>query len=236
MKLAIMQPYFFPYIGYFSLIKNTDQFILFDSVQFINHGWIERNRILKPGEGWQYISVPLIKHSRETKIKDIQINNSSDWRDRIFRQLEHYKKRAPFYDRTMEVVKEALNIQTNSIVQLNKHVLNTVCEYIGIKADIHIFSEMNLLIDKVNAPDEWALNICKKLGGVDEYWNPEGGLDFFHRYKYEREAIEIKFLKMRLTKYPQRRKEFIEGLSIIDMLMFLEPDNILERLDDYDII
>ena len=66
-KVAIMQPYFFPYLGYFSLIKHTDEFILFDPVQFIRHGWIERNRILKPENGWQYISVPLEKHEMQRK-------------------------------------------------------------------------------------------------------------------------------------------------------------------------
>ena len=98
MKLAIMQPYFMPYIGYISLIKNTDQFILFDTVQFIRHGWIERNRILKPNEGWQYIQVPLIKdNGRDTVIKNVRINNAENWKSKIIAQLQHYKKKAPNY-------------------------------------------------------------------------------------------------------------------------------------------
>ena len=91
MKVAIMQPYFFPYLGYFGLINHTEKFILFDTVQFIRHGWIERNRILKPMEDWQYIAVPLKKHSQKTLIKDIEINNSIDWKNKIFAQLTHYK-------------------------------------------------------------------------------------------------------------------------------------------------
>ena len=97
MKLGIMQPYFFPYIGYFSLIKHTDDFILLDTVQFIRHGWIERNRILKPSDGWQYIMVPLKKHSRETLIKNIEINNEQQWKEKILAQLQHYKKQAPYF-------------------------------------------------------------------------------------------------------------------------------------------
>ncbi len=81
MRLAVMQPYFFPYLGYFALIKKSDHFVIFDTPQFIRHGWIERNRILKPVEGWQYIKVPLVKHSRETAIKDIVIRNSENWKD-----------------------------------------------------------------------------------------------------------------------------------------------------------
>ncbi|MEE9190923.1 MAG: WbqC family protein, partial [Candidatus Neomarinimicrobiota bacterium] len=95
---ALMQPYFLPYLGYFSLIKHTDQWMFMDQVKFIRHGWIARNRILKPGEGWQYIIVPLKKHHRDIIIKDVKIYNSSNWQDKIYRQLLHYKKKAPFYN------------------------------------------------------------------------------------------------------------------------------------------
>ncbi len=95
MKLAIMQPYFLPYLGYFALIKHTDKFIVFDTPQYIRHGWIERNRILKPSEGWQYINVPLEKRPRDIAIKDLRIRQNDDWRRKILAQLEHYKKRLP---------------------------------------------------------------------------------------------------------------------------------------------
>lgn len=236
MKLGIMQPYFLPYLGYFSLIKQTDKFILFDSVQFIKHGWIERNRILKPQSGWQYIAVPLIKHSHDTKIKDVRIKNALDWRNTIFSQLEHYKRRAPFYQDTIDILKIALDIDTENIVKLNEHVLKIICDYIGIKFNVNIFSEMDLQIDEVNTPDEWALNICKALGNVDEYWNPEGGLEFFDRKKYERAGININFLKMNLPRYVQGRPEFEAGLSIIDVMMFNEPNKINEMLNNFELL
>ncbi len=236
MKIAIMQPYFLPYLGYFSLIKNTDYFILFDSVQFIKHGWIERNRILKPSGGWQYVSVSLEKYKRDTKIKEIRINNNINWRDKIFRQLDHYRKRSPFYNETIDVLKEALNIETESIVELNKNILKCVCNYIGVKSNIDIFSNMNLEIKKVNAPDEWALNICRALGNVNEYWNPVGGLDFFNRDKYTNVGIDIKFLKMNTQEYSQKRSNFEPSLSIIDVMMFNEPTKINKMLDDFDLL
>ncbi len=236
MKLAIMQPYFLPYLGYFSLIKNTDKFILFDTVQFINHGWIERNRILKPNSGWQYISVPLNKHHREVKIKDITISNRFDWRNKIFRQLEHYKKRAPFYQETVKILEDALDIEVKSITELNEHTLKVICSYIGIEFNVEVFSKMNLGIEKVNASDEWALNICKALGNVEEYWNLEGGLEFFDRKKYERENIKINFLKINFKRYFQMGREFEEGLSIIDVMMFNEPNKINRMLDDYELL
>jgi hypothetical protein len=236
MKIGIMQPYFMPYLGYFALIKHTDKFVLFDPVQFVKHGWIERNRVLKPSEGWQYVAAPLTKHSRETKISEIEINNSSDWRDKMFRQLEHYKKRAPFYKETIDVLKRALDIETKSIVSLNENCLKVVCEYIGINLDIDIFSSMDLNIDEVNAPDEWALNICTALGDVTEYWNPEGGMEFFDKSKYDSKGIDIKFLKMNLPFYKQRRPDFVPGLSIIDVMMFNDPKDINNMLDDFELI
>src|SRR5215203_3248284 len=156
MRLGIMQPYFLPYLGYYSLIKHSDKWIVFDVVQFIRHGWIERNRILKPGEGWQYIAVPLQKHSRDTLIKDIQIRNGEDWQSKIIRQLDQYKKKAPYYKQAVEVIRDALSIQTESIVQLNVHILKVTCQYLGIPFETNIFSEMGLEIEPVNHAGEWA--------------------------------------------------------------------------------
>jgi len=236
MKVGIMQPYFLPYLGYFCLIKQTDKFILFDPVQFITHGWIERNRVLKPQAGWQYIAVPLVKHDRSTIIRDIIINNKLDWQDRLFRQLEHYRKRAPFYQDVISVLKIALDIETDSIVKLNQNILKVICAYIGIDLNIEIFSEMNLEIDTAKAPDEWALNICKALGDVEEYWNPEGGLDFFDRKKYDEAQIGINFLKVNIQEYSQRRSEFEAGLSIVDVMMFNSPMQINQMLDDFKLL
>lgn len=238
MKIAIMQPYFFPYLGYISLIKNTDKFIFFDVVQFIRHGWIERNRILKPDSGWQYISVPLEKHSLETKIADIKINNTENWRERILAQLTHYKKGASFYYKTIDVVKKGLDIETDSVVKLNANILSCIFEYLELPFNYEIFSEMNLEIAPVNAPDEWALNICKSLGNVDEYWNPPGGVEFFDCEKYTKNGIKICFEKVNFKPYRQKSDSagFESGLSIIDVMMFNSPQQIREMLDDYELI
>lgn len=233
MKMGIMQPYFLPYLGYFSLIKNTDEFILLDTVQFIRHGWIERNRILKQQEGWQYIKVPLVKHSKSTLIKDIEIKSEIDWREKIFSQLVHYKKKSPFYYETIQTLERAFDIETNSIVKLNENILNVICDYIGIKKNIKVFSEMNLKINKPEAPDEWALNICKAINNVEEYWNPEGGIKFFDINKYIDSGITVKFIKMNLSSYSQRRNSFEAGLSIVDVMMFNEPRKINNMLDEF---
>lgn len=231
MKLAIMQPYFFPYLGYYSLIRKTDRLILLDTVQFIRHGWIERNRILKPSEGWQYVSVPISKHSLITPIDKVIINNCHDWKNKIIRQLEHYKKKAPFYNETIKMVESALDINTTSIVMLNANLLIKTCEHLGIQLNIDIYSEMNIIIEDVNCPDEWALNICKALN-ADEYVNLSGGYNIFNRSKFDQANISLKFIANNLSAYNQRRTTFESGLSIIDVLMFNDIDSTLMLIDD----
>src|SRR3954471_10551580 len=119
MKVAIMQPYFFPYIGHFQLIQSADRFILLDDVQYIRHGWINRNRILKPGGGFQYIIMPLATHSRETLIKDLRPADAEKNKDKILRQLEHYKKTAPHYKMVRSFLGDCFAKQHDSIAVMN---------------------------------------------------------------------------------------------------------------------
>jgi hypothetical protein len=231
MKLGIMQPYFFPYLGYYSLIKNSDRFILFDDVQFIRHGWIERNRILKPAEGWQYVAVPLEKFEFGTRISEVRIRNSENWKEKLLRQLEHYRKKSPYYAQAIEVINKAIGIETDSITDLNKNILLETCKYIGLGREIDVFSKMGLVMDPVTHAGEWALNITKALGGT-EYINPTGGVDIFKAEQFAAAQIKLKFLGNNLTPYSQRRTVFEPGLSIIDVMMFQDPAQICASLDD----
>lgn len=236
MRLAIMQPYFFPYLGYFSLIKNTDHIILLDEVQFIRHGWIERNRMLKEGGGWLYIQVPVKKaQGRNTLIKNIEVNNFLPWKEKIFSQIRHYKKIAPNYSVVFNLMQGILDEEYKDITTLNKAALEGVCQYIGFFPKISVFSQMGLEIENPEAPDEWALNICKALGNATEYWNPPGGKSFFNRTKYGKENMKLVFPKINLGSYDQKREEFIPGLSILDVLMFNSREKVFEMLDEYEL-
>ena len=229
-----MQPYFFPYVGYFSLIKHTDKFILLDEVQYIRHGWIERNRILKQSGGWIYIRVPIKKNNgRDTLIKNIKIDNKQNWKEKIFAQLQHYKKKAKYYSSVIKLLENIFEDEYEDIVSLNKVALESVCAYLGIEAQIHVFSTMNLCIKKAKAPDEWALNICKEMGNVNEYWNPEGGVHFFDTSKYSRNGIDIRFIKLNEVQYSQNTGRFEGNLSIIDALMFNDVKSINQMIDGY---
>lgn len=234
MKLGIMQPYFFPYLGYFSLIKNTDQWIVLDTVQYIRHGWINRNRILKLNGGWQYIGIPLKKHSRNTLIKNIKISKNGGWKEKIFEQLKYYEK-APYYNQVVELLKECFNYKTDSIVKFNTYSLKKICEYLNIKFNYEIFSEMDLKIGKINGPGDWALEISKTLK-ANEYINPPGGEKIFDKKKFEEVGIKLNFLKINLKEYSQEYKIFEPGLSIIDVMMFNLPETINKMLSDYKLL
>lgn len=235
MKVAIMQPYFFPYIGYFQLIAHADLFILLDEVQFIRHGWIERNRILKPSNEPLYIKVPILKKSSKSLIREIDVNNSLDWRNKIFAQLEPYKKVSRNYEEIILFLKEAFKIDTESLVKLNNHLLIKSCEYLNINTPIKTFSSMKLEIEDVNASDEWALNICKALN-AKSYINPPGGINLFDKGKFNSNNIELKFLSSNLKAYNQFMGSFVSGLSIIDVMMFNSKEEVLKMLNEYELI
>lgn len=223
-----------PYIGYISLIKSTDEFILFDTVQFIRHGWIERNRIMKQGGDWLYIKVPTIRPSRTTLIKDVKIDNTQKWQEKIRAQMQVYKKIAPYYADVMELFHGMFEKSFETITELNKYSLELICDYLDIQTPIKTFSTMGLSVQQAKAPDEWALHICQAMSNVDEYWNPPGGREFFDKNKYTNAGIILKFQDIELTTYDQKsRRDFIPGLSIIDVLMFNSPDEVNIMLDNF---
>lgn len=235
MKIGIMQPYFLPYLGYFSLIHATDQWVVFDEVQFIRHGWIERNRVLNSNREPSYIKVNLRKHSRETLIKDVFIHEQIDWKKKIFDQLTSYKKKAPFYNSTIEFLEDSLKLDFIHISQLNIHLLKAVCNYIDLPFNYSIYSEMGFdLKSQITHPGQWALEITKKMGGT-AYINPKGGIDLFEVEEFGRNKIQLFACENNLIRYPQFSDLFVQGLSIIDVLMFNSKRDTLELIKNYNL-
>ncbi|WP_345117138.1 WbqC family protein [Hymenobacter algoricola] len=230
-KVAIMQPYFFPYLGYFALIKHTDFFVSFDPVQYIRKGWMNRNRVLKPGEGWQYITAPVQAADRDALIKEVQVVEGEAWKMQILRQLEHYKKRAPYYAEVTALLESCFASPELSISRLNTFYLLQVCQYLAIPFSYDIFSDLNLTLGPVAAPDEWALRTSQALGATT-YVNAPGGREFFHPEKYASEGVSLQFLDITLEPYSQRRPTFEAGLSIVDVLMFNTPEQVCAMLDN----
>lgn len=103
-----MQPYFFPYLGYFALIRHSDFFVAFDPAQYIRKGWINRNRVLKLREGWQYITAPIQGGNRKALIKNALVTEGNAGKVQILRQIEHYKKRSPYYTEVRSLLEHLL--------------------------------------------------------------------------------------------------------------------------------
>lgn len=237
MKLGIMQPYFFPYIGYFQLMNYVDKWIVFNDIQFIDKGWINRNRILHPdiNKQWQYLTVPLTGRKQFDKITDISIKPHEEWRETILGKLSIYKKKAPFYDRTREFVADCLMSTESNLSNFVSDVLIKTAKQLSIQTPIHIQTNLNLDLPEIMHPGEWALRICEKVG-ADEYINPHSGYEIFEEKDFEKSSIKLNFIKPRLTPYIQRRAGFVPGLSIIDVMMWNNEDEIHDMLvNDFDI-
>ena len=229
-----MQPYFFPYIGYFSLLDYADEFIIFDTVQYNRKSWMRRNRILKSNDGWQYIRAGIIKPKFKAVIKDVLLDKNEEWVRTIFSQLVHYKNIAPFYEETLSIVEKCFDYGKSTLTGLNKNILLVICDYLGISCQIKIFSEMNLRISSVDHAGQWALRIAHAYGAT-EYVNPPGGKEIFNHKDFQENNIMLSFLSNKLKPYDQKRMNFEPALSIIDVLMFCEKDNICSMLKDYEI-
>ena len=237
MKLGIMQPYFSPYIGYFQLINAVDKWIVFDIVQFKRRQWINRNRILHPKSGSQYIIVPKRKLSRETLIKDVVIDNRQDWKNKIIAQLVHYKKEAPYYKETIGFLKECFfseESNVESLSKLNAIIIKKVCERLNIKFEYAICSELELQLGEIAEPGDWALKISEQLG-AKEYINPPGGRDIFIPAKFTEKGIKLRFLAPKPIYYNQKGYEFVPDLSIVDVMMWNSEKEITEMLSKSEI-
>jgi len=232
MILGIMQPYFFPYLGYFDLINYTDRWIVFDTVQYIRHGWINRNRILHPKEDWQYVIVPRKKHRRQTAIKDVEVSADPKWRLRILAQIQHYQKRAPYYGETYQLVEECLAVKQNSLSRLNVAILEKVCLYLGISFQYGYFSKMVLELGPVERPGDWALRIAESLG-AKEYVNPPGGEEIFDQSRFKAAGIKLNIRNLPHMEHNCRGYNFVPGLSIIDVLMWSPPEKVKGYLDEH---
>lgn len=234
-KLAIMQPYFFPYVGYFSLMHYADAFILFDTVEYDRKGWMNRNRILKPGgEDWQYIRAGIKKPHYKALINDVKLVHGEEWKNKLIRQLEHYKKIAPYYEETMDLIRESLPMRATTLTELNRNSLVLMKDYLNIECPISVFSEMNIDIPEAEHPGQWALLICDALK-VREYVNPIGGKSIFRKEEFSEKGIKIGFIKNGLSEYNQKNSQFIEGLSIIDILMFNSKEQAIRLIKDYEV-
>lgn len=226
-----MQPYLLPYTGYFQLVNSVDRFVIYDDVQFIKNGWINRNRTLVNGTGC-YFTFQLKKASTFDKI------NQRKFTDRLpidikkfLKGLEISYRKAPYYESVIEVVKCAVDFSGRNVSELVTHALRTICNYMEIKAEFIISSNMNIP-DDLHAQDR-VIWINEALG-ANAYINVAGGMELYDHDIFASHGIKLSFLQPQLSEYKQFNNEFVPNLSIVDVLMFNGKDRVIKMLEEYE--
>ena len=224
-----MQPYFFPYIGYFQLINSADKFVFYDDVNFIKNGWINRNRILLNGES-HYLTVQLKNASSYKLISETEF---SDNRKKLLKTIEHAYKKSPNFHLVFPLVNDVLNFPTDNVSVLSIYSVETTSKFLNLSTEFYRSS--------ISYPDtntfkrsERLISICIK-SGASYYINPYGGLELYEKEDFDKYGIKLGFLKSREVTYKQYDQGFVPWLSIIDVMMFNSIEKISNMLNNFDI-
>lgn len=229
-KVAIMQPYFFPYMGYWQLIKEVDLYVVYDDVNYIKGGWINRNRIISK-DTVRYINLPMKGASSNKKINEIVVNQ--DEMGHTVRVLEENYREAPYFLDAMDIIGEVLEYDSLNIATFLTHSIDVICKWLDINTRILISSELEK--DNSLKGKDKVIEICKKIGG-NQYINAIGGRELYIKDDFEKEGIELCFIKTKDIVYRQYTDSFIPNLSIIDVMMFNSREDIKRMLGLYDIV
>ena len=229
MKIAIMQPYFMPYLGYWQLMNAVDQYIIYDDVNYIRGGWINRNRILI-NDQVRYFNIPVLGGSQNKKINEIMMDNNEALIKKRLQTLEFAYKRAPYYNDVYPLMKEILLCGEKN---LSKYLLNSffvLSKYLDMTTKFVISST----IEKDNSlkGQDKILSICRALKAT-EYYNAIGGRELYSFEAFRQKGICLKFLKSQDIRYKQYNGIFHEDLSIVDVLMFNSQESVKEMLNCY---
>lgn len=232
MKLGIMQPYFFPYIGYWQLICAVDKFVIYDDVNYIKGGWINRNNILLNGER-NLINIRMHKSSSNKLINKIEVSDDRIYKNKILKSIEGNYKKAPYFIEVYPVIERTINQDEKNLAKYLEFGIRKVCDYLSIDTEIIVSST----IEKNNElrGQDKVIRICRALG-ADEYINAIGGQKLYFDEDFAAHGIGLKFLKTGEIVYKQFRNEFVPNLSILDVMMFNKPSKINEMLDNYELV
>ncbi|TDE16557.1 WbqC family protein [Dyadobacter psychrotolerans] len=232
MTIAIMQPYIFPYIGYFQLINAVDKFIIYDDVNFINKGWINRNNLLVSGKPHLF-TIPLKDASQNKLIYEVEMLKGDPWKKKFLKTLQQSYQKAPNYQKVSILIEEIVHLELETINDLTIAALQKVCSYMGITTEI-ILSSGIYKNTELKGQDR-ILDICKKEQ-ASHYINPIGGMELYNKDKFSTEGIQLNFLKSVAKPYPQFQNGFVPWLSVIDVLMFNDQENLNTLLKEYELI
>ena len=215
MRLAVMQPYFFPYIGYYQLIAAVDLFIVYDNIKYTKKGWINRNRILLNGKSAMF-TLPLKSDSDSLAICEREL--AADFEpDKLLNQLKGAYQRAPYFEPTYPLIERVVKHEDRNLFRFLHHSITETCAHLGIVTNIKASSD--IAIDHSLRNQEKVLALCKAIGATT-YVNAIGGTELYSREAFLEKEIELKFIQSKPIEYAQFGNEFVPWLSIIDVMMF----------------
>jgi len=224
-----MQPYVFPYIGYFQLINAVDKFVIYDDVNFIKQGWITRNRILLDSKDFMFI-LRVEGASSFRKINEIKLGK---YNDKLLNTFTHAYKYAPLYPEVFPLIEDVFLKGGDNLSGFITYSLKKIAEYLGIKTELILSSD----IDKNNdlkAKDK-VIEICRLLNGT-QYVNSSGGQDLYSKEDFLQKGIDLKFLKSTPESYKQYENDFVPMLSIVDVMMFNLVEKVKNMLNQYELV
>lgn len=232
MKIGLMQPYLFPYVGYFQLISMCDRFVVHDDVQYIRQGWINRNQIILHNR--KFLFVFSVKHDDYSKnINERFYTDSFESESKKFlRNIDQSYSNAPYFADVRVLLADVLASPERNVARLNTLSIRQTCQYLGIDTEILVSSEMKF--EKSLAGECRVIAINKKLGST-HYINPIGGVELYSKVRFQENGMQLSFLKPRLSPYKQSTPKFLPGLSIIDVLMNCPRESMREMLGDYEL-
>lgn len=229
MRGAIMQPYFFPYIGYYQLAYEVEKFVFLDDVNYIKKGYINRNAILLHGKRHEF-SVPVSKISQNRAIRlHDYTGNYSDF----VRLIEQAYKKAPLFDMVMPLVKGVVLDAETNVARKNAKSLVDVFAYLGLERKFLFSSDVEL--DSDPKGQERILALCKNLR-ISQYRNAIGGQALYNAQSFNAMGIDLKFIQAGIQPYPQGRHDFVSHLSMIDVLMHCDKASVLRQLSNYSLV
>jgi hypothetical protein len=234
MKLGIMQPYLFPYIGYYQLMHAVDRFVIADDLTFIKQGWINRNRLLVNGKA-AYFTVPLRHHRADALIRDIEIDDGlgKRWRRIMLKTVENFYRRAPFFDGAYPIVEMVIGGSFSRIADMARSSLRGVFDYLGVPVSL---VESSAIYGNAHLRgQERIIDTCISEKATD-YVNAIGGRELYSREAFLARGIRLHFVSTEAIEYPQFKSPFVASLSIIDLLMFNSPDRTRQLLERYELL
>ena len=228
-RIAIMQPYLFPYLGYYQLMNAVDLFVYHDDVQYIKGGWINRNRYLTNGNPGMF-TFPVVKDKHEKNINERFFFELEKSKKAFIKLLKNHYRNAPYYDEVYKLVNIIFDSGSTKVSELIYHTNKIISDYLQINVPVLTSSE----IEKNNMlrGEDRVIEICKKTCG-SSYINLSGGMELYSKEKFLTEGLELFFIKAKDIQYKQFENDFVGNLSIIDVMMFNSKEQVKSLLEEY---